>query len=116
MKGFLIGATAIALPVLPGMILHWQTVDRLDCAFALIAFTVGGTVAALWGLRRGPLEAGRASSMGAWAWVTVIALASQVLYWGHPGMALVIAVLYALPAAAFGILMGHAVYPCIRRI
>jgi hypothetical protein len=115
MKGFLIGAAAVALPVLPGMLLHGKTVDAWDIRLALTIIAVGGGVAALWGLRKGLLDAGRASSMGGLAWVAALTLMCGLFY-EHPHFAIGVWVVSVLPVAAFGILMGLTVFPCIRRI
>jgi hypothetical protein len=115
LKGFLIGASAVGLPILAGIILLGGRPDAWDLLLAVIAISVGGGLAALWGLRKGPLDAGRASNMGGLAWVAALTLMCGLFY-EHPRCAIGVWVLSVLPMAAFGILMGHLVYPCIRRI
>jgi hypothetical protein len=116
-KGFLTGAAAVGLPVLYlyGMLLVRGETDVWDCRIALIAMVAGGGVAALWGLRKGPLDAGRASSMGGLAWVASLTLMCGLFY-EHPRWAVGVWIVSVLPIAAFGILMGLLVHPCIRRI
>jgi hypothetical protein len=94
-------------------------VDARDCLAGLIAVAVAGSISGLLGLRKGPIEAGRASTLGCIAWVGVTLLTSLALFPLHPVAALAMGFVVALPLAAFGTLMGLVVHglliPCIRR-
>jgi hypothetical protein len=120
LKGFLIGSAAVGLPVLAGILLSRERPDAGGLLFVLVDISVGGGVAALWGLRKGPLDVGRAGSMGGVAWVAALLLVCLCFLSEHPRFALGIWVLFILPFAAFGILMGSVAYgllqSCIRRI
>jgi hypothetical protein len=117
----LVGAASVGIPVVSGMSLFALEgrVDAGDCAAALIAIATGGLVAGLLGLRKVPLESGHASTLGCVAWVVVTLLTSLAVHPSHPGYALAVGFIAAIPLAAFGPLMGLAVHgmltPCIRR-
>ena len=117
----LVGAASVGIPVVLGMIPFALTgrVDFRDTLAALIAVATGGLVAGLLGLRKGPVEAGRASTLGCVAWVVVTLLMSLAVHASHPGAALALGAVTAVPLAAFGTLMGLIVHgllvPCIRR-
>jgi hypothetical protein len=58
--------------------------------------------------------------MGGFAWAAAFLVFCIMMLTKHPSAAIGIWVLFALPFAAFGILMGHLVFfvlsPCLRRI
>ena len=120
LKGFLIGAAAVGFPVGVGTALFGGRPDAWDLLFLLVVTTGGGLAAGVWGLRKGPLDAGRASSMGGFAWAAAFLVFCMTMLATHPGAAIGIWALFALPFAAFGILMGHLVFfvlsPCIRKL
>jgi hypothetical protein len=118
----LVGTASVGIPVVCGMSLFALEgrVDARDCVAALIAIATGGVVAGLLGLRKGPVEAGRASTLGCVAWVVVTLLTSLAVHPSHPGAALAMGVVVALSLAAFGTLMGLVVHgllvPCLRKL
>jgi hypothetical protein len=119
----LVGGGAIGLPLAVGML---QTPDAppdaRDILAALIAAGVGSLVAGLWALRAGPMDEGRASTLGCLSWMTVSLLAaislnpSHAFTWPMIVLCLVIAVPAAVLGLGMGVLVHWAVRPCLRHL
>src|SRR5712675_701826 len=95
--GGLVGGGAVGLPVAAGMILIRNAhPDAWDLLMALIAVAVGALGAGLWALRRGPMDEGRAATLGCLAWLLVSLLAFMAT---NPFYGIAWVLVGALPAA-----------------